>query len=74
LFAGKFGKQKLSKYITEVALTTGMLLISAHILDPLQQLRLFRQWDQEMDIELDDEASYTTKYQEGILKYVENEK
>jgi hypothetical protein len=33
-FAVKLARQKLSKHYTEVTPTTGMLLISAHVLDP----------------------------------------
>jgi hypothetical protein len=50
-----------------------MLLISAHLLDPFQKLRSFTKWDQRMDINPEDETSYTTQYQEAFLKYVENE-
>jgi len=72
-FAVKLARQKLSKYYAEVTPTTGMLLISAHILDPLRKLRSFRKWDKGMDINPEDETSYTTQYQEAFLKYVENE-
>jgi hypothetical protein len=72
-FAVKLARQKLSKYYTEVTPTTGMLLISAHILDPFRQLRSFRKWGKGMDINPEDETSYTTQYQEAFLKYVENE-
>jgi len=72
-FAVKLARQKLSKYYAEVTPTTGMLLISAHILDPFRKLRLFRKWDKGMDIDPEDETSYTTQYQEAFLKYVENE-
>jgi len=37
-FDVKFARQKLSKYCTEVTPMTGMLLISAHILDPFKKL------------------------------------
>ena len=37
-FTVKFAWQKLSKYFTEVTPTTGMLLISAYILDSLWKL------------------------------------
>jgi hypothetical protein len=50
-----------------------MLLISTHILDPFRKLRSFRKWDKGMDINPQDETSYTTHYQEAFLKYVENE-
>jgi hypothetical protein len=43
LIAVKCARQKLSKHYTEVTPTTGMLLITAHILDPSRKLRLFRQ-------------------------------
>jgi hypothetical protein len=42
LFAVKFAYQKLSKYYAEVTPTTGMLILSPHILDPLGKLRSFR--------------------------------
>jgi len=57
-FAVKFAQQKVSKYNTEVTPTTGMLLISAHILDPFQKLGLFWKWDKGMDINPADESSY----------------
>jgi len=72
-FAVKLAWQKLSKYYAEVTATTGMLLISAHILNPFQKLRSFRMWDKGMDINPEDETLYTTQYQEAFLKYLENE-
>jgi hypothetical protein len=36
-------------------------------------LRSFRKWDKAMNINPEDETSYTVQYQEAILKYVENE-
>jgi hypothetical protein len=66
-FAVKFTWQKLSKYYTKVTPTTGMLLISAHILDPFMKLRLFRKWDNVMDINPEDETSYTNQYQVAFL-------
>jgi len=72
-FAVKFARQKLSKYYAEVTPTTGMLLISAQILDPFWKLQSFRKWDKGMNINPEDETSYTTQYQEAFLKYVENE-
>jgi len=50
-----------------------MLLISEDILDPFRKLRSFRKWGKGMDIDPEDETSYTTQYQEAFLKYVENE-
>jgi hypothetical protein len=38
-FTVKLARQKLSKYSAEVTPTTGMFLISTHILDPFQKLR-----------------------------------
>jgi len=52
---------------------TGMLLISAHNLDPVRTLRSFRKWDKGMGINPEDEISYTTQYQEAFLKCVGNE-
>jgi len=43
-FAVKLARQKLSKYYSEVTSTTGMLQISAHIIDPFRKLRSFRKW------------------------------
>jgi len=50
-----------------------MILISAYILDPFWKLRSFRKWDKALDINPEDEISYTTQFQEVILKYVEDE-
>ena len=72
-FAVKCAQQKSSKYYTEVTPTTGMLVITAHILDPFRKLRSFRKWYKGMDINPEDEISYTTQYQEAYLEYVENE-
>jgi len=38
-FAVKCARQKLSKYYTEVTPTPGMLVMSAHILNPFRKLR-----------------------------------
>jgi hypothetical protein len=72
-FAVKLTRQKLSKQYAEVTPTPGMLPISAHIHDPFRKLRSFRKWDKGMDINPEDKTSYTTQYQEAILKYMENE-
>jgi len=69
----KLVQQTLSKYYTEVTPMTGMLLISAHNLDPVRTLRSFRKWDKGMGINPEDEISYTTQYQEAFLKCVGNE-
>jgi hypothetical protein len=72
-FAVKSARQMLPKYYTEVTPTTGMLLISAHILDPFRKLPSCRKCDKVMDMNPQDETSYTTQYQEAFLKYVKNE-
>jgi len=69
----KLARHKLSKYYTEVTPTTGMLLISAHILDSFCKLGSFRKWDKGMAINPEDETSSTTEYQEACLYYMENE-
>jgi len=69
----KLARQKLSKYYAEVTPTTGMLLISAHILDPSSKLQSFRKWDNGIDVNPEDKTSYTTQYQDAFLKCVENE-
>jgi hypothetical protein len=60
-FAVRLAWQKLSKYYAEVTPTTGILLISTHILDPLWKLRSFTTWDKGMNINPEDETSYTTQ-------------
>jgi len=72
-FAVKLALQNLFNYYIEVTPSTGMLLISAHILDPFRKLRSFRKWVYGMDIDPEDETSFTTQYQEAFLKYVANE-
>jgi len=57
--AVKVVQQKRSKYYAPVTPTTGVHLISAHILHPRQKLRLFTQCNKGMDINLEDETSYT---------------
>ena len=72
-FPVKLARQKLSKYYAEVTPTMGMRRISAHILDPFRKFRSFRKWDNGMDINPEDETSYTAQYHEAFLNYVENE-
>jgi len=72
-FTVKLARQKLSKYFSDVTPSTGMLLISAHILDPFWKLLSFRYWNKGMDFNHEDETSYATQYEEGFLKYVQNE-
>jgi hypothetical protein len=51
----------------------GMLLMSAHILDPVRKLRSFRKWDKAMHIDPEDKTSYTIQQIEAFLKNVEDE-
>jgi len=46
----KLARQMLSKYYAEVTPLTGMLLISAHILDRVCKLQSFGKWGKRMDI------------------------
>jgi len=66
-------RQKISKYYAGVTPLTAELVISAHLLDPFPMWKSYRKWPQGMDINPEDETSYTTKYQQGYLKSVENE-
>ena len=66
----KDARQKLHNYYAEVPPTTGVLLISVHILDLFQKLHSFMKWDNTIDINPEDETSNTTQYQEDFLKYV----
>jgi len=61
-FAMKFLRQKLSKYYTEVPPMNSMLLSSAHLLDSFGKLQSFWKWDKGMDINPEDETSYTNQY------------
>jgi len=72
-FALNLARQKLSKHYAEVTPTMSMLPIWAHILDLFRKMQLSRKCDKGMDINLEDETSYTTQYQEAFLKYVVNE-
>ena len=58
----KNARQMLSKYHAEVTPTTGMLHISAHNLDPVHNFQSFPRWDKGMDINPEDETSYTAQY------------
>ena len=72
-FAVMFACQKLAKYYTEVTPTTGMLLISAPMLISFREFRLFRKWNKGMNINPENETSYTTQCHVGFLELVENE-
>jgi len=72
-FTMKLAQQKLSKYHAEVTPTLGMPLISAHILDPFRKLQSFRKWGKGINMNPEDEASYTAQYQGAFVMYMENE-
>jgi len=72
-FSVRFARQTLWKYDDEVTPTTGILLVSARILHSFQKLRSFMKWDKGRDINYHHKTSYTTQYQEGFRKSVENE-
>ena len=71
--AVKVANQKLPKHYAEVSPTTGLLLISANIIDPCRKSRSYTMWDKAMAIHPEDETSYTTQYQEACLQDEENE-
>jgi len=71
-FAVELALLKLSTYCAEVTPTMGILLLSAHILDPCRKLQSFKIWDKRMDINPKDEISCTTQYQEPFLVHMEN--
>jgi predicted RNase H-like nuclease len=72
-FTVTLARQKLSKYYIEVYPRMGMVLISIQILDRFRKLWSFRKCDKRMDLNPEDETSYTAQYQQAFLKYVENE-
>jgi len=72
-FTVKLARQKLSKYYADVNPSMGMLLISELLIDPFRKLQMFRTCEKGIDIDPEDETSYTTKHQEAVVKYVENE-
>jgi len=72
-FAMKLPRQKLSQLCAEVTPTTGILPISAHILDPFRKLRSFRKWDKHFDIDPEAKTMYTTQYQDAFPRFIKNE-
>ena len=72
-FVVRYAQPKLSIYYTEVTQTTSMLFIFAHILHTFQMLQSFLKLDKGMDINPEDETSYSTQYEEAFLKYVKHE-
>lgn len=66
-------QQKLSHCRADVTPTSGMLLITAHLVDHFWKFPLFRKWEKGMDINPEDETYYTTQYLVVFLKSVENE-
>jgi len=67
-FAVKFTRQKLFEDYPDVTSTTGMRLISTHILDHFRKLPSFTKWDEVMYITPEEETFYTNQYQEAFLK------
>jgi len=72
-FAVNLAQQMMSKWYAKITSTTVLNLIPAHISDRFRKLWSFKNWDTGMDINPEDQTSYTTQYQESFLKYVENE-
>jgi len=72
-FAVRFARHKLSKYYPKVTPTMGMLLISAHILEPIRKLKSFKQWDKGIHTDPEDKTSCTTRYHNAFRKHVENQ-
>jgi len=68
----KVARQKVSKYYAEVTPMTGLHLIAAYTVHPFRNVWSSRNWDAAIDINPEDEPSYTTQYQEVCLKYLEN--
>jgi len=67
-FTIKLVHQKLSKNDAEDTSTTSTLLILPYIFNPFQNLRWFRNWVKGMDINPENETSYTTQYHKACLK------
>jgi hypothetical protein len=72
-FGMKLAWQKLSRYYTEVTLTTVMFLIAAYISYPFQILRPFRKWKIGTDALPEDDTFYTAQYIEAFRKLIEQE-
>jgi len=72
-FTMQLAWQKLSNYYANVTPKIGMLNLSAHSVDPFRKLQSFRKLDKPIDINPENETSYTTQYWVACLKYVENE-
>jgi len=63
----KLAWPKVPKENAAATPTTGMLLMSGDILYHFQKVRLFRMWDKGLDINPENETSYTTQYQQSFL-------
>jgi hypothetical protein len=66
-FIMKFVWHKLTKHYAVLTPTTGILLISEHILDLFQKLGSLQKWGKGMDINSVAETFYTTQYHEVFL-------
>jgi len=71
--AVKLARQKMSKCYAEVTPRIGMLHIPTPILNPFWKFQSFRNGDKGMDMNPEDETTYTIQYLNAFLKYVENE-
>jgi hypothetical protein len=71
-FPVTLAQQKHYKHNAEVTPIAGMVLISAHNLDPVQKLQSFRMRNKGMEFNPEDETSNTAQYQEAIPMSVQN--
>jgi len=74
LLRGEISSTKAVQILSQSdSIDDGHVSDSAHILDLFRKLRSFRKWHKGMDINPDDNTSYTTHYQEAFVMHVENE-
>jgi hypothetical protein len=71
-FTVRVARQMLSKHYAEVTALTSRHLISVHIIDSVWKLRSFMKWDKTIDMNPEDETSYTTQLPKALLQYVVN--
>jgi len=71
--AVKLARQNLSEYYAAATRLTGLHLVLVHVLALFWKLQSFSEWNMGMEINPQNETSYSTQSQETILKYVENE-
>jgi len=68
-FSVWLARHELSKYSADVPPTTGMLCISAHMIHWFHKLGSYRNWDERIDINPEEETLYTTISQQAFPKY-----